>query len=710
MKTYKLALVALAALSLAACNKEQGVDNTPQGVVKGDTFTKLGITLSAPATKAPTDEQEDWQGRTTEYGVHQLHYYSNATGENKSFVYGGAALPTSTTANGTGLYHVDNVTPHMVFQTDAWKTSAGQRTMGIALNKVPSGITPDVNNANNQTYGSHNNEIAQIALLSNGYVAGDNTTGFTMTSSVDFKTISKDIEQADVDGGSTEAENVFTMEVERVVAQGIVATGFTGDRDTKDSKFTVKDGTLKFSVENGAVKTYFWGNNAGDRTITASTGLYADYKSAIDDKLLDFAAAQDPTQAEVQNNIIRLGNLRPAAAIDRTKYVDDVTGANIGNTSGTATTISKPENVAAYMNALAGVDLGGYNAKNVGAYATDNKTTAGNVPGIYFLENSVTKDAATWTAENKDHGFYRLAYAKVYGNVTPKELYKVVWEMSAPYDVYYSWQAADVTAFESKYNTTPLAFVAGNYEGANILFKYSTDETSLDPSNSANWADEAHVIAVAAHGWDIAAAVAAGDVPANTVKFIVKEHVDAARVKPLSVVSSTTDASILTEYNTRTDKSFYYGVTTGHYYLTANDAYYDPAVYRQDGSGNWVTQAVWKFQDGKCAWRALWNRQSETKGATDYDTWVLSGDTRRNNTYLLTITDFLQVGMPWDSSDPGDPNLPKIDPEDPDGPNPPTPPTPPIPDNPDIEDEEAYMAVRAVVLPWNLVTRDVVIR
>ena len=131
---------------------------------------------------------------------------------------------------------------------------------------------------------------------------------------------------------------------------------------------------------------------------------------------------------------------------------------------------------------------------------------------------------------------------------------------------------------------------------------------------------------------------------------------------------------------------------------------------RQDGSGNWVTQAVWKFQDGKCAWRALWNRQSETKGATDYDTWVLSGDTRRNNTYLLTITDFLQVGMPWDSSDPGDPNLPKIDPEDPDGPNPPTPPTPPIPDNPDIEDEEAYMAVRAVVLPWNLVTRDVVIR
>lgn len=62
----------------------------------------------------------------------------------------------------------------------------------------------------------------------------------------------------------------------------------------------------------------------------------------------------------------------------------------------------------------------------------------------------------------------------------------------------------------------------------------------------------------------------------------------------------------------------------------------------------------------------------------------MNADTRRNNTYLLTIKAFQGLGMPWDPSDPKDPYLPK-----------PTDPTEPTnPENPDIEKEETYMRVR----------------
>ena len=41
----------------------------------------------------------------------------------------------------------------------------------------------------------------------------------------------------------------------------------------------------------------------------------------------------------------------------------------------------------------------------------------------------------------------------------------------------------------------------------------------------------------------------------------------------------------------------------------------------------------------------------------------MNANTRRNNTYLLTITAFQGLGMPWDPSDPKDPYLPKPDPD-----------------------------------------------
>jgi len=105
-------------------------------------------------------------------------------------------------------------------------------------------------------------------------------------------------------------------------------------------------------------------------------------------------------------------------------------------------------------------------------------------------------------------------------------------------------------------------------------------------------------------------------------------------------------------------------------------------------------QKAYTYKDGKCAYRALWNRQMGDDGKS-----VVNADARRNNTYLLTIKAFQGLGMPWDPSDPNDPNLPK--PTDPDEPE--------NPENPDIEKEETYMRVDAKILQWNLVSREVIL-
>ncbi len=66
-------------------------------------------------------------------------------------------------------------------------------------------------------------------------------------------------------------------------------------------------------------------------------------------------------------------------------------------------------------------------------------------------------------------------------------------------------------------------------------------------------------------------------------------------------------------------------------------------------------QGAYTYMNGKCAYRALWNRQTVTADGKS----IVNADTRRNNTYLLTIKAFQGLGMPWDPSDPKDPYLPK---------------------------------------------------
>ena len=47
-------------------------------------------------------------------------------------------------------------------------------------------------------------------------------------------------------------------------------------------------------------------------------------------------------------------------------------------------------------------------------------------------------------------------------------------------------------------------------------------------------------------------------------------------------------------------------------------------------------QKAYTYTNGKCAYRALWNRQTVTADGKS----IVNADTRRNNTYLLTIKAF----------------------------------------------------------------------
>lgn len=134
--------------------------------------------------------------------------------------------------------------------------------------------------------------------------------------------------------------------------------------------------------------------------------------------------------------------------------------------------------------------------------------------------------------------------------------------------------------------------------------------------------------------------------------------------------------------------TFYKGAQDGVLYDSKDAAISSPVA---------PNQLVYTYKDGRCGYRALWNRQTED---SSNDEVVVNASARRNNAYVLDIQSFAKLGFPWDESDPEDPNLPKTDPDDPKLPD---------PTDPNIEPKETYMRVEATVLPWNVVDRGPII-
>lgn len=103
------------------------------------------------------------------------------------------------------------------------------------------------------------------------------------------------------------------------------------------------------------------------------------------------------------------------------------------------------------------------------------------------------------------------------------------------------------------------------------------------------------------------------------------------------------------------------------------------------------------YEGGRVVYRTLWNRVMDAT-----ETKTLNGNTRRNNIYVLNITAFAKIGMNYDPNDPTDPNIPKPN-------NPDEPITPPDGGDPTVDKQETYMRVTATILPWNKVSRDVIL-
>ena len=399
-----------------------------------------------------------------------------------------------------------------------WKATSGSQAMALLFNRGT--LEPGIATATNYVYGSTATAVADIAVL-----ATENK--FVMTSKAGQKTIQDNISKETVKTGTGEAQNVFSFDMERVVSQGMVVKGTKLNATTADGKGSVDLDNLTYAAINGATKTYLFRNHAGDRTITEGDGLYKDFTSAIDD-YVDFQNAQDPN-GTAKEHLIRLGNILPKETPTADK-------------------------------------LGMYAAKAVAADATEAKKVA----GIYFLENSVKKEE--FTPDNKNFGYYRLPYAKVYTTYTPNEV--LHWDQ-------------DQKKLISKPGVKGETFYRGEGDGLIYASKDAAKKSQLSPD-----------------------------------------------------------------------------------------------------------QKAYTYAKGRCAYRALWNRQTNADGKT-----IVNANTRRNNTYLLTITAFQGLGMPWDPSDPKDPYLPKPDDKE----------EPTNPENPDIEKEETYMRVEAKILQWNLVSRDVVL-
>ena len=127
----------------------------------------------------------------------------------------------------------------------------------------------------------------------------------------------------------------------------------------------------------------------------------------------------------------------------------------------------------------------------------------------------------------------------------------------------------------------------------------------------------------------------------------------------------------------------------GDFYLGADGVIYDTQLAAA-AAGN---KTYRKYTGGKMVYMTPANAQKAADGDL-----INYCDTRRNNIYDLTIVGFEKLGENYDPVDPKDPNIPEP------GDNPGEP--KPDPDKP-VQEEVTKMMVKAEILMWNDVNRDV---
>ncbi len=449
MKTNKMFLIGLVAVGLTACSSDDDLIRNQKEDV--NTYAGLTISIADATTRADVNQaQSDNVGRAAESNVSRVSLYS--TLNNHVWTTARDSRPASPTA--TDFWKAGSY-----YTVGAFAAAAGTQTMGLVINHNAGAVTPiDINTT---TVGvswvdDNHNAIKTIERLST-----ENT--FCMTSRRQINTVLNGVDEATVNGQNTPdaTKNVFSFDLERIVSQAVVSKASSlvaTTTDVTNSRVTVDLDNLNYAVINGATSVNFWLDNAGDRTITdvgAGTMEYNGLKSAIHDYLGDIS--DDWNNAKTQNKddakLIRLGNYAP------------FTASKLNIDKATRTTERNERNA----------ELGGYAPIPVFATAQMADPSAAVVGnrGIYFLENSV--GSGSYTKTNKDVGFYRLAYAKVYGQVKPVKIYGVKYEDDGAGGIKTSWDVVEYTiATQTAYDAMPDATVAEKIAKAHTYVEYTT--------------------------------------------------------------------------------------------------------------------------------------------------------------------------------------------------------------------------------------------
>ncbi len=405
---------ALVALGFVACDKKNN-QATPELLGSG---TYATISVSAAPLKADPD-QNDETGREKEQTLATMDLIG---GETKSWML-------STTEGPGNFWKVGDV-----YKTLPWEVMPGNKKLAVVLNKGTVTL-PSVALFATATFGSSATAIDDINALSTD-------DKFVMASASANKTIQPEKDEATVKAATSEDDNAFTFEIERVVAQGFVGKATTLSGTTTDQDGKVKLDDITYSVMNGATKTFILADNAGARKMGADN-QYKDFKSAIDE--FTFADANKPAE-QVKDNLIRIGAL----------------GKDNNN------------------------DLGGYKALPVNAETYKTNGQEAN-RGIYFLENSVKEDL---DATTKKLGFARLATAKVYATFTPKKVWKlkanapVVFEPAAGSKVWYKVTTA-VDKSDPEHIQTTVTYTDRTFADAAPAAK--TEDTAGNVTTTVEW-------------------------------------------------------------------------------------------------------------------------------------------------------------------------------------------------------------------------------
>lgn len=348
----KLFLSSVIALGLVACSdSNESVDNGG-GTQAGNTYTSVEVTLGNGLRAA---SQTDNPGTANEQLLNDLLVLSSKGDQNFAYL---ATAPADPVASNGQFWTINDK-----YTTSAWKTTSGSQILALLFNQ--NGATAGAAAATkNQVFDGWSTVLSPVGNL-------------TMSSKAFAVSVKPNIDKETATNGTSEAENVFDgVEVERVVAKGIVRLADNVDYDVKDENDqTVITGVISdvtFAAVNGAKKTYLYRDNAGERTMQAADpNKYLGFTSAID----ALAPIKDAVAADAAG-LVRLGAAGVPAAISGAK---DVNAAD--------------------------------------AKITDEATNA-----FYFFENS--GDFAN--ADNmKSEGYYRFAYAKVYAVFTPTSLLEI---------------------------------------------------------------------------------------------------------------------------------------------------------------------------------------------------------------------------------------------------------------------------------------------